>query len=340
MADLFARPGRRAGGGLEQGRLFELRRASFDTPRLRGIEFIEVEARTVLNHVPGDRLPFSWTVNPYRGCSHACVYCFARATHAFLDMGCGRDFETKIVVKVNVAEVLRAQLAAPRWRGEHVAMGTNTDPYQAAEGRYRLMPGILRALADFRNPFSILTKGTMMLRDLDLLVEAAKVTEVRTAYSVGTVDETAWRMTEPGTPHPRKRLEAVRALNAAGIPCGVLMAPILPGISDSPEVLKRTAAAILEAGADYVYPILLHLKPRVREEFMAWLERERPGLKPEYERLYRGTYAPAAARRELDGKVALVMRELGRPVPRQRPNVRPARRSPAPREEGEQMRLI
>jgi DNA repair photolyase len=299
-----------------QGELFELRRVRDDRPELRGLELIEVEARTVLNHVPGDRLPFSWTVNPYRGCSHACVYCFARATHRFLDMNPGRDFESKIVVKVNVAEVLRAQLAKKRWKGEHVAMGTNTDPYQAAEGKYRLMPGILRALTDFRNPFSILTKGTLMLRDLDLLVEAARVTEVHTSYSVGTVDENVWRRTEPGTPHPRKRLEAVARLNAAGIPCGVLMAPILPGISDDPRTLRRTAAAIIEAGASHVHPILLHLKPYVKEEFMGWLAREYPGLVPAYEEMYRGrTYAGASDRGALQRKMSAALSGLPRPHP-------------------------
>ena len=161
--------------------LFEIARRRFDTPEFRGIEFIEAECKTIINHVPGDYLPFSWTINPYRGCSHSCSYCFARPTHTFLDMNAGRDFESKIVVKVNAPEVLRRQLAARRWKGEGIAMGTNTDPYQRAEGRYRLMPEIIRALMDYRNPFSILTKGTLILRDLDLLVEAAKVTDVSTA---------------------------------------------------------------------------------------------------------------------------------------------------------------
>ena len=149
--------------------LFEIGRRTFDTPGFRGIECIEVEARSVINHVPGRAMPFEWTINPYRGCSHACVYCFARPTHTYLDMDAGRDFETKIVVKVNAPEVLRRELAAPRWKGEHIAMGTGTDPYQRAEGRYRLMRGIIQALIDHRNPFSILTKGTLITRDLDLL---------------------------------------------------------------------------------------------------------------------------------------------------------------------------
>ena len=310
---LFSRPRR---PDLEQGQLFELRRTRFETPELRGLEFIEVEAKTVLNHVPGERLPFSWTINPYRGCSHACVYCFARATHTFLDMNPGRDFETKIVVKINVAEVLRSQLARKRWKGDHVAMGTNTDPYQAAEGKYRLMPGILRALIDFRNPFSILTKGTMILRDLDLLLEGAEVADVHTAMSIGTIDEDAWRRTEPGTPDPRKRLEAVRRLNQAGIPCGVLMAPILPGITDDPDLLRRTAAAAIEAGATHVYPILLHLRPRVKEEFMGWLDREHPGMVDRYQRMYDGrAYASRADQNELATRMNTILKDLPQPRP-------------------------
>ena len=184
-------------------------------------------------------MPFDWTINPYRGCTHACVYCFARSTHTYLDMDAGRDFETKIVVKVNAPDVLRRELAAPRWKGEHIAMGTATDPYQRAEGRYGLMPRIIEVLTERRNAFSILTKGTLILRDLELLVRAGEVADVSTAFSIGTVDEEAWRRTEPGTPHPRARLEAVAALNDAGVPCSVLVAPILPGITDSPAQLRE-----------------------------------------------------------------------------------------------------
>src|SRR5919199_1493311 len=161
-------------------RLFELRRTTFDTPEFRGIEFIEVEAKTIINRVPGNALPFKWTINPYRGCSHACTYCFARVTHTYMDMNAGHDFESKIVVKINAPELLRRELASRKWKGEHIAMGTATDPYQRAEGRYRLMRGIIGALKDYRNPFSILTKGTLILRDLDLLTEASSVADVGT----------------------------------------------------------------------------------------------------------------------------------------------------------------
>jgi DNA repair photolyase len=292
-------------------RLFELRRRTFDTPEFRGIEFIESEVKTIINPVPGDWLPFNWTINPYRGCSHACTYCFARVTHTYLDMDAGRDFESKIVVKVNAPQVLRRQLAAKRWKGDSIAMGTGTDPYQRAEGRYRLMPEIIRALTDYRNPFSILTKGTLILRDLPLLTEAATVAEVSTAFSIGTLDEEVWRTSEPGTPHPRKRVEAVQALNEAGIPCGVLIAPILPGISDGPDQLRQVVEACIDAGASSVSPIMLHLRPGVREEFMPWLAETYPDLVPRYERMYRTTYGPASDRKALGASVAGIVKALG-----------------------------
>jgi len=297
--------------------LFEIARRRFDTPGFRGMEFIEVEAKTVLNHVPGGAMPFSWTINPYRGCSHACVYCFARPTHTYLNMDPGRDFETKIVVKVNAPQVLRRELAAPRWNGDHVAMGTATDPYQRAEGRYRLMPGIIAALGGARNPFSILTKGTLILRDLEPLVEAARTASVSAAFSIGTLDDDVWRRTEPGTPHPRERMRAVAALNAAGIPCAVLMAPILPGISDRPRMLREVVAAAIDAGAPTISPILLHLRPGVREGFEAWLTDTYPELVDRYGDLYPKAYASAAARKELGRRVASIVRSLGgtRPAP-------------------------
>src|SRR3954463_16282360 len=184
-------------------RLFELRRRTFDTPEFRGIEFIESECKTILNPVPGNALPFNWTINPYRGCSHACTYCFARPTHTYLDFNAGRDFEREIVVKVNVPEVLRVELRRPSWKGEHIAMGTNTDPYQWVEGRYKLMPGIWEALRDFRNPCSVLTKSPLVLRDLPLLKEIAAVTDISANLSIPTIDEKAWRAAGAPPPHPR-----------------------------------------------------------------------------------------------------------------------------------------
>jgi DNA repair photolyase len=270
---------------MDNDKLFELRRRTFDTPHFRGIEFIEAEAKTIINRVPGNYLPFKWTINPYRGCSHSCTYCFARVTHTYMDMNAGRDFETKIVVKVNAPELLRKQLSNKRWKGEHIAMGTATDPYQRAEGRYQLMPKIIRALTDYQNPFSILTKGTLILRDLELLKEAATVTDVSTALSIPTQDTDAWRRSEPGTPHPRKRIEAVAKLNDSGIPCGVMIAPILPGITDRPDQLMEAVRMAVDAGATFVTPILLHLRPVVREEYMAWLSDEFPELVVRYEEM-------------------------------------------------------
>jgi DNA repair photolyase len=218
-------------------------------------------------------------------------------------MNAGRDFETKIVVKVNAPEVLRRELAAKRWKGDHIAMGTNTDPYQRVEGRYRLMRGIIRALIDHRNPFSLLTKGTLITRDVDLLVEAAEHAPVSAAFSIGTLDEVVWRETEPGTPHPKARIEALRTLVDAGIPTGVLIAPILPGLSDGPNQLRAVVEAALEAGACSISPIMLHLRPGVREEFMPWLREHHPELLERYERSYRTPYRSAADRDALSRRV-------------------------------------
>jgi DNA repair photolyase len=286
---------------------------TFDTPEFRGMTFYEVQARSVLNKVPGgSRMPFEWTVNPYRGCSHACVYCFARRTHEYLDLDSGIDFDTKIVVKVNAPELLRKQLASPRWAGSHIAMGTNVDPYQRVEGRYRLMPGILDALRDARNPFSILTKGTLVLRDLELLGEAAAITDVSVNVSVGSVDKALWRQVEPGTPAPWARLGVCRTLTDAGIGCGVLMAPILPFLSDSPRQLDTTVRAIAEAGARRVTPLVLHLRPGAREWYLAWLQREHPELVPRYHELYgRGAYAPKAYQRNVCAQVAELAQRYG-----------------------------
>ncbi|GAA2802458.1 Rv2578c family radical SAM protein [Saccharopolyspora taberi] len=255
---------------------------------------IEIHAKSILNRVPSaSRVPMEWTINPYRGCGHACRYCFARNTHTYLDLDAGHDFDSKIVVKVNAAALLRRELASPSWTGAPIAMGTNTDPYQRAEGRYRIMREILAVLRDHANPFSILTKGTLILRDLDLILAAAEVTRVSVAVSVGSVDERLWRDVEPGAPSPLRRLDVVRRFADAGLGCSVLMAPILPGLSDSPEQIDRTVAAILEAGAANLTPLVLHLRPGAREWYHRWLSREHPRLLPLYERLYRnGAYAP------------------------------------------------
>ncbi|GAA3794992.1 Rv2578c family radical SAM protein [Streptomyces chiangmaiensis] len=286
---------------------------TFDTPEFRGITFHEVRARSIVNRVPGaSRMPFEWTVNPYRGCTHACVYCFARKTHSYLDLDTGLGFDSQIVVKVNAPELLRSHLGSRRWHGEHIAMGTNVDCYQRAEGRYRLMPGIISALRDRANPFSILTKGTLILRDLELLKQATQVTDVGISVSVGFVDHDLWRTVEPGTPAPERRLDVVRTLTEHGIGCGVLMAPVIPFLGDHPAQLRATVRAIAAAGATSVTPLVLHLRPGAREWFMAWLQQRHPYLVRRYERLYaEGAYAPKWYQRRITRQVHELAQEYG-----------------------------
>jgi DNA repair photolyase len=274
----------------------------FDAPEAVDIRFYEVRAKSILNHVPeASQMPFRWTINPYRGCTHACQFCFARPTHKYLDFDAGRDFEREIVVKVNAPELLRAELARPSWKGEHVALGTNTDPYQWVEGRYRLMPGIWEALRDARNPCSVLTKSPLLLRDLPLMKEIAERTEFAAALSVPTIDEKVWRATEPHTPNPKARLEAVSELTRAGIRTGVLVAPLMPGVNDAPEQVAPILELASQAGADYVTPIALHLRGDVRKLYFDWLREHRPELVPRYKELYRrGAYAPPEERRRLE----------------------------------------
>ena len=277
---------------------------TFDAPEALGINFHEVRAKSGLNKVPGTYLPFNWTINAYRGCAHACQFCFARNTHTYLDLNAGRDFEREIVVKVNVPELVRAEISRATWKRELVAIGTNTDPYQWAEGRYRLMPPILEALRDTRTPVSVLSKSPLPLRDLDLYRELAEVVDVSVNFSVPTLDEKVWRETEPHTPHPRKRLEAVARFNEAGIPSGVLVAPLMPGINDSPELVEEIVSLAEEAGATFVNGIALHLRPGVKEVFMSWLSAARPDLVPRYEDLYRDrAYAPNAERNRIAGLI-------------------------------------
>jgi DNA repair photolyase len=256
--------------------------------------YLEEACRSALNRVPnGTRMPFRWTVNPYRGCTHSCHYCFARAYHAYLDLGVGEDFSAKIVVKTNVVAVLRRELASPRWSGETVAMGTATDPYQHCEGRYRLTRGIVGALADFGNPLSILTKSTLVLRDLDEYRRLNEAAGVTVSMSVGTLDETVRRVVEPGTPPGRRRLEILARFADAGIPTGVLVAPVMPGLTDDEEHLDEVLAACARAGVSWASAIVLHVRPEIREHVMPWLRRTYPWLYPRYVELYGGrSYAP------------------------------------------------
>ena len=226
--------------------------------------------------------------------------CFARPTHKYLDFDAGRDFEREIVVKVNAPELLRAELARPSWKGEHVALGTNTDPYQWVEGRYKLMRGIWEAMRDAANPCSILTKSPLLLRDLDLMKQIAERTEFGAALSIPTLDEKAWRATEPHTPNPRARLEALAKLSRAGIRTGVLIAPLMPGINDAPQQVAEIIELASEAGAAYITGIALHLRGDVKGLFFDWLHEHRPDLVPRYKQLYRrGAYALPEERQRL-----------------------------------------
>ena len=303
----------------------------FDAPEALDTRFYEVHAKSALNAVPkASRMPFRWTVNPYRGCSHACAYCFARPTHEYLDLDAGRDFEKEIVVKVNVPEVLRVELARPSWTREHVALGTNTDPYQWVEGRYKLMRGIWEAMRDFANPCSILTKSPLLLRDKDLLLEIAERTTVSACLSVPTLDEQAWRATEPHTPHPRARLEAVAELNRIGIPTGILIAPLMPGINDGPGQVERIVALAEEAGATSIGGQALFLRGSTKDVFYDWLRAKRPDLVERYEELYdKGAYLSPSARKELETRLP-GRRRKARDVPARFDRPPPAREPPRP----------
>ncbi|SBS72980.1 conserved hypothetical protein [uncultured Microbacterium sp.] len=303
--DAAAIPGLESMGGLVR---------SVTTPEFHGMTFHEVLAKSALNHVPASSaMPFSWTVNPYRGCSHACVYCFARGTHEYLDLDAGRDFDSQIVVKVNVAEVLRRELAKPTWQREPVALGTNTDPYQRAEGRYRLMPDIIGALADSGTSFSVLTKGTLIRRDLPLLKDAARAVRVRLAMSIAVPDEGLRHLLEPGAPSFQARLDTVRAATEAGFAVNVFLMPIVPHLTDGVDVLDDALARIAASGAVHVVFGALHLRPGAKEWFWQWLERERPDLVPAYRGLYPGAAvsAPVGYRKWLSARVRPLLRRHG-----------------------------
>ena len=291
---------------------------SVQTPEFAGVTFHEVLAKSALNKVPGDspshqrQVPFGWTVNPYRGCSHACTYCFARNTHTYLDLDAGADFDRQIVVKLNVADVLRAELHRPSWPREPVALGTNTDPYQRAEGRYRLMPGIIDALTGSGTPFSILTKGATARRDLPLLAEAAARVPVGMGVSLALDDETIHRDLEPGTPTPRSRLGLIRAIADAGLPFQVLVAPVLPLITDGDEDLDRLLGAIAAAGASSATVFPLHLRPGAREWFWRYLTLHHPALVDAYAELYgNGAYVLHSYGADLARRAGRLLRRHG-----------------------------
>ncbi len=250
----------------------ELGERHVGTGEFRGLEFFHVNAKSIVNRVSSSsNMPFTHTINAYRGCSHACTYCFARPTHEYLNLGAGEDFDTKIVVKVNAVERLRAEVQHSSWTRPHIAMGTNTDPYQRCEGKYHLTQGIIRVLTESLTPFSILTKSTLILRDLELLQAAAARVPVRVNISIPTLDIAVWKATEPGTPHPQRRIEAVARLNESGIACGVLMAPIQPGLSDSDEQLRAVVDAAVEASAVSIGASWLYLRGATAEHHLQQL---------------------------------------------------------------------
>ena len=283
------------------------------TPEFDGITFHEVLAKSALNRVPTvARVPFNWTVNPYRGCSHACTYCFARQTHTYLDLDAGTDFDSQIIVKINVAEVLARELRRPSWTHESVALGTNTDPYQRAEGRYQLMPRIITAFVESGTPFSILTKGTLARRDLTLMAEARHQVRVSMAVSIALADERIYEALEPGAPTPRARLALVRAITDAGLPCSVLVAPVLPLITDGDDDLDRILALVAAAGATRATVFALHLRPGAREWFFRYLAAHHPHLVDAYTALYRGSaYVPRAYASDLARRAAVLLRRHG-----------------------------
>ncbi|NKX56120.1 Rv2578c family radical SAM protein [Arthrobacter mobilis] len=276
------------------------------TPEFSGITFHEVACRSALNRVPAQSaMPFDWTVNPTRGCLHQCTYCFARRTHEYLDFDSGRDFDTQIIVKTNVVQVLRKELARPSWRREHVALGTNSDPYMRAEGRYRLMPGIITALADSGTPFSILTKGPLLKRDLPLLAAAARSVQVSIGVSLAFLDADLQQRVEPGTPTPKARLDLIRAVADAGLDVGVMAMPVLPWLTDGDDHLDELFGRLAAAGATAVTAGALHLRPGAREWFLQWLARDYPQLTGRYRQLYGGgSYAAKEYRQWLAGRVA------------------------------------
>jgi DNA repair photolyase len=267
------------------------------------VSYIEAPCRSAINAVKG--MPFRWSVNPYRGCRHRCVYCFARQYQGWHELDAGLDFENKIFVKTNLPEVLRSELRKPSWKHERVVVGTATDCYQPIEGRYRLTRQTLEALRDHYNPTEIITKGTMILRDLDVLAELARRADCSVNISVTTVDEDLWKKLEPGTPRPVKRLEVMRELVRAGVNAGVLMAPCIPGITTQPGVIERVLAAAAAYEARYVCHGLLRLAPGTREWYLGFIQREYPQLYEGYLRLYgRGAHASADYERKVTGRVA------------------------------------
>ena len=277
--------------------------------RADAARYQEVRCRSALNRVKG--MPFEWTLNPYRGCTHGCHYCYARRYHTQFELGADDEFASIIFVKTNFVDVLRAELDKPSWTREYVAFGTATDCYQPIEGHYKLTRRSLEALSEHRNPVGVITKGPMIVRDKDVLSDLTRRTDCSVFISVPTVDEDAWRQLEPGTAHPMQRLRAVRELVDAGIRAGVLMNPIVPGISSKPALLERTMKAIADHGARFVGCNVMFLEGGTRDHFMRWLAQEYPQLVDGYTRLYARKYAPSDYRKEVSSVIGMLKAKYG-----------------------------
>jgi DNA repair photolyase len=286
--------------------------------RVMRVDYREEPCRSALNRVKG--MMFEWSLNPYMGCVHRCTFCYVRAFEQRADRPSDERYGTSIRVKVNVADVLRRELGRASWEGETVAVGAATDPYQPAEGKYRLTRGCIKAFAEFSNPFSLITRGPMIVRDLDVLSDAARRAKVSITFSIPTIDDEVWRKTEPSTAHPRQRLRAVKELVDAGIKVGVGMAPILPGISDKPEQLREVVKAAREAGATGVWTNLLFLRPGTREHFLEHLAEDWPEQLDHYLELYEGReYLRSGEAKPIREQVAALAREYGIEDRRHRP---------------------
>ncbi len=277
--------------------------------RADAARYQEVQCRSALNRVKG--MPFEWTLNPYRGCTHGCHYCYARRYHIQFELGSGDEFASIIFVKTNFVEILRRELQRPSWTREYIALGTATDCYQPIEGHYKLTRGALEALCEFNNSVGVITKGPMIVRDKDVLSDLTSGPGCSVYISVPTVDEDGWRLLEPGTASPLKRLRAVRELVDAGIRAGVLMNPIVPGITSKPAMLERTVKAIADHGARFVGCNVMFLEGGTRDHFMKWLAQEFPHLVDGYTQLYAGKYAPSSYRKEVGNVIGMLRQKYG-----------------------------
>jgi len=269
----------------------------------------EITCKSLINRVEG--MPFNWSINPYRGCRHACVYCYARPTHEYLGLNGAEQFQEVIFAKVNAPAIVRAELSRRSWRAESVAIGTATDPYQQAETRYRLTRGILEAFRDFHNPLTITTKSPLVLRDLDLLSDLAQHASVGVQMTVTTMDERIWRLVEPTTPKPWKRIEALRVLHERGIRTGVFVSPILPGLTDDVGHMEAVVAAAAAADVDFVCGNVLRLAPGVKDYYVEFIEREFPQLSGQYRRMYPRTYAGGDYAETVSARLDSVSRRFG-----------------------------